>query len=232
MTKVELELLQREDQYLFIERAIRGGVSTITKRWATANHPGVPNYNPNQELSHLLYIDSNNLYGWSMSQFLPTHGFRWLTQEEITKLVISNISDEATTGYFFEVDLKYPDSLHVAHNDYPLAAEHLSIEGEILSPFQQQTYPKSKLQPCTKLAPNLFDKKKYILHYRNLKFYLEQGMILEKVHRVLEFQQSPWLKNYIDFNTERRTESTSAFGKDFFKLMNNAVFGTYPNYCI
>ena len=141
MTKVKLELLQSEDMYLFVERAIRGGVSTITKRLATANHPGTLGYDPNQELSHLLYVDSNNLYGWSMSQFLPTHGFRWLTREEIEKLNISTIKDDGDIGYFFEVDLKYPKALHNSHNDYPLAAEHLSIDGEMLSPYQQQTYP-------------------------------------------------------------------------------------------
>ena len=80
-------------------------------------------------------------------------------------------------------------------------------------------------KPSIKLAPNLRDKINYVVHGRNLKFYLEKGMIVTKIHRVLAFDQSPWLKQYIDFNTEMRKQSTSDFGKDFYKLMNNSVFG-------
>ena len=73
--------------------------------------------------------------------------------------------------------------------------------------------------------PNLFDKSHYVVHYRNLKFYLAQGMQLKAIHRVLAFQQCSWLKPYTDFNTIKRKEVDNDFEKDFYKLMNNSVFG-------
>ena len=76
-----------------------------------------------------------------------------------------------------------------------------------------------------KLASTLTEKKNYVLHYRNLQLYLSLGLKLKKVHRVLEFDQSPWLRQYIDFNRQKRAEARNAFEKDFFKLMNNSVYG-------
>ena len=124
----------------------------------------------------------------------------------------------------FQVDLVYPSTIHEAHNDYPLAPERLTIDESMLSPFQQK-FPSNQKKTSTKLAPNLYDKKNYVVHYRNLKFYLQQGLVLKKVHRVLVFNQSPWLTGYIDFNTRMRSLSSSDFEKDFYKLMNNSVFG-------
>ena len=77
----------------------------------------------------------------------------------------------------------------------------------------------------SKLIPTLRDKKEYVLHYRNLQLYLDLGLKIKNVHRVLEFNQPPWLKQYIDFNTEKRKHAKNSFEKDYFKLMNNSIFG-------
>ena len=76
-----------------------------------------------------------------------------------------------------------------------------------------------------KLVPNLYYKKRYVIHIRALDQALKHGLVLERIHRAIEFRQSAWMKEYIDFNTKLRTEAKNDFEKDFYKLMNNAVFG-------
>ena len=226
MSKIKLQLFDNEEMYTFMERSIRGGVSMITKRHAKANNPECRNHNPNKDNSHLIYLDANNLYGWAMSQYLPTHGFEWMKENDIEKLDINSIPQDGEDGFIFEVDLDYPMELHDLHNDYPLAPERLTIDESMLSPFQWERFPDYQIKnPQVKLTPNLNGKTNYVVHYRNLQFYLNQGMKLKKVHRVLTFKQRPWLKEYIDYNTKCRAQSKSKFAKDFYKLMNNSVFG-------
>ena len=138
-----------------------------------------------------------------MSQSLPTHGFRFLSEEEISALVLKDVPDDGDVGYILEIDLHYPTSVHSRHDDYPLAPEPLVIDRSMYSPTQQSVFPVSA--PQVKLTPNLRDKVKYVVHYRNLKLYLQLGLVVTKVHRVLAFNQSPWLKSYIDFNTRQRS---------------------------
>ena len=121
----------------FIERSIRGGISQISKRFAKANNKDCRDYDPLSPISHLIYLDANNLYGWAMLQFLPTHGFRWLTQAEINYIIIKYSADDSGDGYIFEMDLTYPKSLHPRHSDYPLVPERLTIDS-MLSSLQQK----------------------------------------------------------------------------------------------
>ena len=81
-----------------------------------------------------------------------------------------------------------------------------------------------KINGVEKLVPNLKDKKSYVIHIRALDQTLTHGLILEHIHRGIEFSQSAWVKSYTDFNTQLRTWAANDFEKDFFKLMNNAVF--------
>ena len=174
-----------------------------------------------------MYLDANNLYGWAMSQYLPTDGFKWLSQKSIDRLDIRNYDEESEKGLILEVDLEYPQELHDIHNSYPLAPEQIKVNKDMLSNYCKQIAEKYQISTglVTKLIPTLNNKEKYVLHYRNLQLYLALGLKLSKIHRVLEFNQSPWLKKYIDFNTEKRKYAKNAFEKDFFKLLNNAVFG-------
>ena len=140
---------------------------------------------------------------------------------------LNSVSENSPTGYILEVDLEYPDELHVLHNDYPLAPEKLAIPYDMLSNYCKKIADKYgiKVGDIMKLIPNLGDKTNYVLHYRNLQLYLSLGMKLTKIHRVLKFKQSDWMKKYIDFNTEKRTNAANSFEKDFFKLMINSVYG-------
>ena len=123
--------------------------------------------------------------------------------------------------------MEYPEELHDLHNDYPLAAEKIKVTEDMLSPYSQVIAEKFgvKVGLVKKLVPTLSNKERYVLHYRNLQLYMSFGLKLTKIHRALEFNQSPWLKPYIDFNTKKRAEAKNSFEKDFFKLMNNSVFG-------
>ena len=225
-TGVELELLTDLDMRLMIERGIRGGISMASKRYAKANNPQVEGYDPTQPTNYITYLDANNLYGWAMSRHLPKSGFHWKrvmpTEEQIIKM-----KPNSKKGWILEVDLEYPAYLHDAHNDYPLAPEKKKIKPEQMSEYQRRLMSDLDLaMPDTeKLVLTLEDKEKYVTHYSNLQFYLSQGMRLKKVHRAIEFDQEPWMKPYIRMNTEFRKQAKNNFETDFYKLMNNSVFG-------
>ena len=116
--------------------------------------------------------------------------------------------------------------IHELHNDYPLAPEKLAVTNYMLSKYCKKNADKYdiKIGDVKKLIPNLRNKTKYVLHYKNLQLYLFLGMKLVKIHRMLKFKQSNWMKKYIDFNTEKRKNAAKYFEKDFFKLMINSVY--------
>ena len=223
-TKVELDLIDDIDMYLMVEQGIRGGISMISHKFAKANNPYMEEYDPDQPPSYILYWDANNLHGWAMSEPLPTGNFSWIPEPE--KLDVKNIPEDGDTGYILEVDMEYPHHLHDLHSDYPLAAEKKRIEYDDLSPYSQKLKEGLGMEGSyDKLVPNLHAKNKYIIHYRSLQQCLSLGLKLTKIHRAIAFDQSRWLKGYIDLNTEMRKEAKNTFEKNFFKLMNNSIFG-------
>ena len=205
-TKQKLQLLKDYDILMMFEQGIRGGISHISKRYATANNKYMKDFDETKPSSFIQYLDANNLYGWAMSQKLPIKGFKWIDVDKSKVLKLLEKKD-TNIGFIFEVDLDYPSSLWDLHNDYPLAPE------------------KIKIDKIDKLICSFLPKTHYVLHYKNLKQYLQEGMILKKVHRGIKFYQKPWMEPYIRKNTDLRKDAKNAFEKDFFKLMNNSVFG-------
>ena len=228
MTGVKLDLITNIEMQTMIEDNIRGGITTINHRHFAANNEYLNDYDPQIPSSYIMYVDANNLYGKGMSEKLPTGNFRWLSQQELEAFNIVEMDPNGETCYILEVDLKYPKELHDIHNDYPLAVECKHIKKEDISPYNKQFLEDhdETFKSTRKLCPDLRDKKKYVCLLKNLKFFMRHGFILERIHRILAADQSNFLNPYIEFNSQKRKESAHIkFKSDFFKLMNNAVYG-------
>ena len=219
-TDINLQTLQDKDLILLIENNIRGGISSVMG----------DRYVKSDENKKISYMDATNLYGHSMSQFLPYdeiemwHGhpdkyWKWLDE-------ILNTPDDSEIGYFLEVDLKYPDDIKQKTKYFPFCPENKKIDSnkynEYMNSIKPENYAKSK-----KLICDWTDKKKYLIHYRMLKFYVRHGMVVEKVHEIISFKQSKWLESYISFNTQKRNRAKNDFEKEFFKLLVIAAFGKF-----
>ena len=208
ITGINLELLNDPNMLLMFEKGIRGGISIISNRYGEANNKYMGRgFNKNKPSKYLMYLDANNLYGCGMSEKLPTHGFKWLTGGEMEK-IYENRHNLNKMPCILEVDIVIPENLHDLHNDYPLCPEKVKCKNGV-----------------EKLIPNLRDKKKYVLHYKNLIQCLDMGLKIKNIHRGIKFVESEWMKPYIDKNTNLRAKAKNNFEKDFYKLMNNSVFG-------
>ena len=207
-TNIELELLTDYDMLLMIEEGIRGGICHAIQRYAKANNKYMKDYDRKKKSSYIQYLGTNNLYGKAITEKLPVRGFKWL--DDISKIdedFVKDYDKNNNNSYILDVDIDYPSKLLNLHSDLPFLPERMVINN------------------TKKLVCNLNDKKNYIVHINVLKQALDHGLKLKKVHRVIEFEQEAWLKEYIGVNTELTKKATNDFEKDFFKLMNNAVFG-------
>ena len=161
-----------------------------------------------------------------MVQPLPISNFEW-SEERDVNVLLEKYAENETNGCIVKCDLEYPAHLHDDHNDYPLAPERKLVTQDMLSPYAANLQHQLGINKdvCEKLVPNLQDKEGYVVDIRNLKFYRDHGLIVKKIHAVITFTQSRWMKRYIDFNTEKRKQAKTDFEKDFFKLMSNSCFG-------
>ena len=174
---------------LIPEKGIGGGICHAICRYAKANNKYMKDYDENEEPSFLEYLDANNSYGFAMSEQLPVDGFDWV--EDLSKTdkdFIKNYDKNSNKGYILEVDVEYPKNLHLL-SDLAFLPERM------------------KTNKCRKLACDQYDKKEYVVHIRSLKQALNHGLILKKVHRVIQFNQKAWLKAYIDMNNELRKQA-------------------------
>ena len=199
-TKQKIELLQDVDMFLMFEKMIRGGFSgTLGDRYVEANNKYLPNYDETKKSNYIMYFDENNLYGWSMCESLPTGNFNWENEEYY----------KSGKPCIVEVDLEYPKDVQLKTWKYPLMPQNRSINNEELSKHQKELLSKLKEKnpKDSKLILDLHDKEKYVVYYKTLQFYESMGIKIKKIHRTISFDEEPWLKPYIDNNTENRKNS-------------------------
>lgn len=202
----------------FIEQGIRGGISFISTR-----HLKVENDN-----EKIFYIDANNLYGLAQTAKLPTGNLKFISPKIYEKIDWTKINTETNKGYILEVDLIYPKSLHKLHSDFPLAPELIELNFNNLSPYCKDQYQKcsdSQKYKDSKLLNTFHPRLNYIIHFKNLKLYLNLGMKLKKIHRVLSFTQENFIKPFIKICTEARQNANTSFEKDQFKKVANSTYG-------
>ena len=209
---INLQTLQDKDMILLLENNIRGGISSVMG----------DRYIKSDKNKKILYIDANNLYGHSMSQYLPYDEIKFDNNVKLEDIL--NTPDDSDIGFFVEVDLKYPDNIKQKTKNFPFAPENKKINPDNFNDYMKEIKPDVYIQ-TKKLICDFSDKKNYLVHYRMLKFYIRHGMVVDKIHNIISFKQSRWLEKYINFNTQKRNKAKNDFEKDFYKLLNNAFYG-------
>jgi hypothetical protein len=220
--QTQCDLLTETEMYEFFEDGIRGGMSFVNTHHVKADSG-----------TFISYWDENNLYGNALRQLLPTSNFRWLTDHEIALIDWLNVDTEGDFGYVLKVDLSYPVNIHDITQDFPLAPEPANVTYDMFTPFMRDQWARrcefrggnNGYKPEKKLLMTCRDKVEYVVHFKLLKFYLEMGMKITRIHQVIQFNQQPIFKNYIDNNSALRQAATCDFTKDLYKFLNNALFG-------
>ena len=236
-TGIKMELFTDMSMHNYAEQAKRGGITMASRRHFHANNPKCNNFNPKKPKSWLMYVDANNLYGWAMSQYLPTGNYKWEYSEEFlndsdnnqkVQNTILKKRPDASRGCLLKMNSYFPSKTHDYLNDLPPAVESLAVKQDRFSPKQGEYLKdmnKKRYTSTEKLVPHLGPRKEYVLHYLEFQYYVKLGMVVEKITEVLSFDQSPWLAPYISLNSKLRQRAKNSFERDFFKLMNNSVYG-------
>ena len=211
-TGINLQTLQNKNIILLLENNIRGGISSVMG----------DRYIRSDDNKKVLYFDANNLYGDSMSQPLPYDETKYDNNNKLEDIL--NTPDDSDIGYFIEVDSEYPNNVKEKTKKFLFCPENRKIIPDNFNDYMKEIKPDIYIQN-KKMICDWSNKKNYLVHYRMVKFYLRHGMIVDKVHNIISFRQSRWLKKYINFNTQKRNQAVNDFEKDFYKLLNNAFYG-------
>ena len=227
MTGVEIEYMTDMDMYNFIENNIRGGICTISHKYFKANNKYIDGYDNTKPSSFITYQDANNLYACGLASKLPIKDYRWLTEADVADFQVQDVDVGGDTCYILEVDLHYPQHLHDDHNCYPLAVEKKRITKDDLSPYNKDFLLKNKERYISnsKLCPDLRDKYNYVCSLKNLQFYINHGLVLTKIHRILAAYQTNFMEPFISFTSKKRAEAVSKFQQTLFKFIINANYG-------
>ena len=213
MTGVTLDYITDDKLSLLLENNMRGGPSAC-----------MGNHHVKRGEIKIVYEDLNNLYGWSMSQYLPTGDFHEIKVTKSNLKTILRTLDNDDNGFLIECDLEYPNNIHEKTKHFPFLPEKKTVKLEDFSPYMKTNKPE-KYKPTEKLIMDKTNKQKYFLHYRDLKFYIRHGIRILNVYTIYKFKQSPWLAKYIKYNTEQRKKAKTEFEKPFYKMMNNSFYG-------
>ena len=228
----------QQEMYTQCERNIRGGICHIARRHAKANHKYLPNYNDKEDSRYIMYLDANNLYGWAMSQLLPTGDFKYDAILPLPKEIarIKTLDPKGPRGFFYRVDGTFPQDKHNLLNDYAPAPVNAATAHEKLSQIQHMMYNDTAVhkkdgemakptKPTPKLLCSLENRVDYMCHYRNLQLYMTLGFVVTKVYEIISFTQEAWMADYVQTNTTARSKTNNKFLKDFYKLLVNSIFG-------
>ena len=216
-TRADMELIKNVDLFQMFESGIRGGISGVFG----------DRYVETDNNIKILHIDMINFYVFATLQHLPIGNFQIYENNSITESFINkvlNTHDCSNIGYILIVDLIYPDNIKHQSTNFPFCPENKTINPDNFTEYMKEHVP-NPFRPTSKLICDQTNKECYIVHYRNLKFYIRMGMIICKVHRIVSFDQTPWLANYIDYNTQKRAQSDSDFKKDYHKNLICSFFG-------
>jgi hypothetical protein len=232
MTKSSVQLVTCSKIRKIIDDGIMGGLSFVSKRICQSNTPQYGSYDPKKPQTELLFCDQNSQYSWSMRQYLPVSNYEFMTSSELAAFDYHNQEEDTGIGFIFCVSVMYPPVCQDLL-DIPIIPTHDKIHITDLSSKQieyMSTHPNSKnvLKNEKRLLLTFYPKDNIPCYYKNLKFWLKNGIVLRKVHCGIRFKEEKIFRKYIDKNISLRKNAAQSNERDkanYFKYLNNVIAG-------